>query len=250
VRPSSVHQTVRFAPPQALRDRDNDCLIAKTDERTGIVLSTLQDDKELRLQLTLSASQVSGQPTVKQAGNPAQFLGVILYGPRNRLDDVDAFVRQCRFKLNDPFRCDENVPYMNPQRLSTTYGPLQMTYDLPDFQNESTTAFAGSASNVLEGFETTDLLQEATDPHGLCTALQPYVIILPTKRKLESNHADTSDKRSPSSTGESRVSTRQKTEWVGCARMLEIMAQNKHVPRRGPYGEVGCWQTRWVSGRP
>jgi hypothetical protein len=135
--PAFAHETVRFTPPRALHRRKDNILVGQSDKRTGEILSRLQSDDELRLQLTLSAAPVAAAPGVNSSKDLAQYLGIIIYGPKSRLCDVGDFVSQCRCYLNDPFGCEHNVPYMNPQCLFTLHGCLQLTFDLPQPQQQS-----------------------------------------------------------------------------------------------------------------
>jgi hypothetical protein len=173
--PTLANETVLFTPPRSLHRRRDNVLAGQSDERMGEILSRLQSDDELQLHLILSTAPVAAAPEMKSSNGLAQFLGIIIYGPKSRLHDVGDFVSQCRCYLNDPFGCEQNVPYMNPQCLFTLRGSLQLTFDLPQPQQQSFVDFTRSSSDLLEGLETTDRFEEAADPPALRTALQTYV---------------------------------------------------------------------------
>jgi hypothetical protein len=193
--PTFAHETVIFTPPRALHRGRDYLLIAQSDGRTGEILTRLHSDDELWLQLTLSAAPVAAAPEVKSFKGSAQFLGIIIYGPKSRLHDVGDFVTQCHCYLDDPFGCEHNVPYMNPQCLFTLRGYPQLTFDLPQPPQQSFTDFTRSSSDILEGFETTDHFEEAADPPALRTALQAYVKDAHKKHLLNLGSTGTNVKR-------------------------------------------------------
>jgi hypothetical protein len=179
--PAPDHEAVLFTPPQLLHRCSNAELVGQVDKTTGEILSRLAADDELQLQLTLSTSSVATESSAKPVATPLRFLGITIYGPRSRLNDVGDFISQCRCYLEDPFACDRNVPYMNPQCLVTLHRRPQMTFDLPQAQLQTITGFTQTSADVLKDFETTDCFEEAANPPALKTTLQAYVLTMPTK---------------------------------------------------------------------
>jgi hypothetical protein len=169
------HEAVLFTPPQSLHRCSNDDLIGQSDINTGEILSRLAADDELQLQLTLYTSRIGAESGARPVTASSRFLEITIYGPRSRLSDVGDFVTRCCCYLDDPYECDRNVPYMNPQCLFTIHERPQMTYDLCRHQHQALTDFAQSSSDVLKDFETTDRFEEAADPAALLTTLQAYV---------------------------------------------------------------------------
>ncbi|KAF2728957.1 hypothetical protein EJ04DRAFT_84209 [Polyplosphaeria fusca] len=149
--------------------------LGRLDEHSFNALSKLQADGELHLQLTFTSTPVTPVQGSKSPSGTVGFLSIIFYGPRRRLDDVGYFATQCGYYLEDPIDCDRNVPYMNPQCLSTIYKEPQMTFDMagPE-QQHRVEDFSQTPYDLLAGFETTGKLAEAPTPSALRTQLKPH----------------------------------------------------------------------------
>lgn len=150
-------------------------MVGQLDSRVGEILRTLAADGELTLQLALSAFPIAAGPDTKPSQKATHFLGIIIYGPRHRFNDVGDFVTGCGCFLEDPVGCDRNVPYMNPQCLFSLHESPPMTFDLRHIQQQSMTDFTRTSADILAGFETTAHIHESADPAALRTTLKPYV---------------------------------------------------------------------------
>lgn len=141
--------------------------IGKLEDHNSEVLAKLAADGDIDLQLEYMAEE-SGKPRRKKQ---ACVLRVILYGPENISDDVGEFLTRCGHYLQDPFGCNRNVPYLNPQRLSSLEGHLPMTYELQQEHNNEFDSFEGVIDDVLAHFETTEVLAPSDTPSSLRTKL-------------------------------------------------------------------------------
>ncbi|PSN61328.1 hypothetical protein BS50DRAFT_504751 [Corynespora cassiicola Philippines] len=152
--------------------------LGRLDDHTREALSTLQADGELHLQLTYSTTPLTPENSTKPPRGTVGFLSTILYGPRGRLYDVGYFTAQCGHYLEDPLGCDRNVPYLNPQCLSSIYEEPPMTFDLINLGQHQVDDFMPKPCDLLAGFETTDELGESHTPNALCTQLKSFVNII------------------------------------------------------------------------
>jgi hypothetical protein len=78
----------------------------------------------------------------------------ILYGKEDLADCVGSFLDEVNLYLQDPFLCDQNVPYKNPHCLTSLLAEPRMTFDLPE-----PGAAAGAVLSLpdhLKALETTD----------------------------------------------------------------------------------------------
>lgn len=148
--------------------------IGKPDEHTSEILERLFAEPELVSQLTLRKDAFVSDSHTKLKRRPVGYLSIIIYGPRNFLASVGDFMTRCGRYLEDPVGCDRNVPYLNPQCLFSMHEHPPMTFDLShafDVEAGDTTHY----SDILAGFETTDILFETPTPDLLRTSLKPYV---------------------------------------------------------------------------
>lgn len=107
-----------------------DAPIGRLDDFAGELLLRLVDDDDLILQFLLPSTPITPAAERKSAKNASKFLGVIIYGPRCRLNDVGDFMTQAGCYLDDPVGCDRNVPYMNPQCIFSLHEQPPMTFEL------------------------------------------------------------------------------------------------------------------------
>ncbi|KAI9710148.1 MAG: hypothetical protein M1820_002950 [Bogoriella megaspora] len=135
------------------------------------MISRIASDGELVLVMSCSL------PTNGNTSRRRRAIGsldAILYGPKGRADDVGDFVEKCGYYLQEPSGCDRNVPYCNPQCLSSLDEPLPMTFDLRKQICHTVHDFVGETNNVLSDFETTEILAESQTPSALYTELQVH----------------------------------------------------------------------------
>lgn len=175
VAPSVAQEIVGFDPPRTLRYHTSEHVAGSLDNRLGAILDTLTGDGEIILQLTLSTSPLAPDLAPKVSRGATHFLRITIYGPKKMFSKLGEFVNKCGCYLEDPVDCDRNVPYMNPQLLSSIYENLPMTFDLPRLQPQNIGNFVRAPVDVLAGFETTISIDQSTDPTALSTSLKPYV---------------------------------------------------------------------------
>ncbi|EUC41874.1 hypothetical protein COCMIDRAFT_53050, partial [Bipolaris oryzae ATCC 44560] len=163
---------IHFEPPRTLRCGVADAPVGRLDDFAGELLLRLVDDDDLILQLLLSSTPIAPAAERKSAKKASKFLGVIIYGPRCRLNDVGDFMTQAGCYLDDPVSCDRNVPYMNPQCLFSLHEQPPMTLELLQPQQPHIHDYSRASLDVLSGFETTDDLELSNTPTALCTELK------------------------------------------------------------------------------
>ncbi|OAL43119.1 hypothetical protein IQ07DRAFT_593302 [Pyrenochaeta sp. DS3sAY3a] len=167
-------EAVVFQPPRILRHKTKGILLGQLDDRLGAILTTLANDGEIILQLALSKSPIAAEVMKKSFREATWFLGIIVYGPKRVLEEVGDFMNKCDCFLEDPVNCDRNVPYLNPQLLSSIYEDPPMTFDLPQLQQPNVQDFSRASTDILAGFETIDSIEEAANPTSLRTTLKPH----------------------------------------------------------------------------
>jgi len=132
-------------------------------------LSKLAVDGEIELQLRCSTGI---DPAKSPRGKCFISLDAIIYGPRQRADNVGDFVAACGYYLQDPLGCAKNVVYFNPHRLACLHGYSPMTFDLLQHNSLPVKDVTGMANDILAQFETTDVLDEEPTPPALSTPLK------------------------------------------------------------------------------
>ena len=157
-----------LGPNSTVHRRVDGSNIGRLEDCASEVMAKLAADGEIELQLdyTTEESEKSRRKTA------AYFLQVILYGPKRLADDVGDFIAKCGYYLQDPLGCARNVPYLNPQRLSSLDGCLPMTFDLQQERHYRIEEFTRSADDILANFETTEVFEKAKTPCALRTNLQ------------------------------------------------------------------------------
>lgn len=110
--------------------------------------------------------------------NDLQYLlNAIIYGPRNFAQGVGDYLAKCKMYLQDPLRCDRDVPYLNPHLLTRT-DDVVMTSSLkaePDVSSMTQGVVTMEASKDLFSQNCDDSHLQLTDPpHQLQTGLYRY----------------------------------------------------------------------------
>lgn len=160
-------EPVRLNSGNKLHRLDDGKQIGTLESRAAEALFILGADGQLELQLSYSAIS---EPCKGQSRKLAGSLNVILYGPKDLADDVGDFVGKCGYYLQDPSGCDRDVPYCNPQCLSSLDGDLPMTFDL--HQHYHVDNFTRATNDIFSGFETTEVLAQTRTPSALRTQLR------------------------------------------------------------------------------
>lgn len=140
------------------------------DSHAAELLSKITADQQFELQYSY---RLKSEIDKGQQGSIVGRLDVILYGPKGRADDIGDFLGRSGYYLQDPSGCYRNVPYLNPQCLSSLNGHLKMTFDLCDEQEYHVDEFSRENVDLLADFETTENLAETPTPSALRTELLP-----------------------------------------------------------------------------
>ncbi|OAL07654.1 hypothetical protein IQ06DRAFT_13635 [Phaeosphaeriaceae sp. SRC1lsM3a] len=172
--PRSNELPIRFESPRTLHHGHLNSPIGRLDDYGGELLMRLVADDELILQLLLSPSPVGPSTEKKLPKTASKYLGVIIYGPRRRISDVGEFVTKAGVYLDDPVKCDRNVPYMNPQCLFSLHERLPMTFELLQPQESQISDFSRASLDVLSGFESADDVDLSESPVALRTELKMH----------------------------------------------------------------------------
>lgn len=167
------------------------CPVSKPDEHTSKILKRLFANPELVSQLTLQKDALISDNHTTLKRRLVGYLSIIIYSLRNYLASVGNFITQCGRYLEDPIRCDRNVPYLNPQCLFSMHKNPPITFSLSQAFNieaEDKTHY----SNILASFKTTNSLSKTPTPNLLQTSLKPYVDghviqVLPTHNKEQTS---------------------------------------------------------------
>ncbi|KAF2178931.1 hypothetical protein K469DRAFT_597911 [Zopfia rhizophila CBS 207.26] len=167
---NSAPEPAFLGPNNTIHRRVDGSNIGTLEDHASEVLAKLAADGQIELQLDYTTEE-SGKARRKTA---VYFLRVILYGPETLADDVGDFTTKCGYYLQDPSGCARNVPYLNPQRLSSLDGCLPMTFDLHQEQHHRIDKFTRAADDILANFETTEVLVQAETPCALRTKLQVH----------------------------------------------------------------------------
>jgi SWI/SNF-related matrix-associated actin-dependent regulator of chromatin subfamily A3 len=145
-----------------------------TDSNTRQLLSALQQEGDLELQIQVLVEQT----TARESGRRLQIskiltvcvqLIIIVYGPIHLFEDVGEFFQDNDCYLQEPRGCDRNVRYRNPHCISGLDHDTAWTLHLEPAQDECEQT--ASPVDLLTGLETEELLPEAEDPPGLETPL-------------------------------------------------------------------------------
>ena len=125
----------------------------------------------------VARSRTSSKTTVKrQKIDQTLELCAVLYGSPALSSAVGTFTAKCGLYLQHPEHCDRNVPYQNPQCLSSDSGTTVFTLEL---QNLIKVNKLGSeiAANPIDFFADTsvrDVLPDAATPCSLSTELYKH----------------------------------------------------------------------------
>ncbi|KAJ3578996.1 hypothetical protein NPX13_g1566 [Xylaria arbuscula] len=150
------------------RSSDGAC-VGKIEDRALNCLFKINNEDRVEIQFMLKT--VTSQICKKRAARLVGLASAIIYGPQDLGDDVGYFLDRCNYFLQDPFRCERNVPYNNPHCISTLFETPRMTFDLrsPDLGTHGFTV-----SDSLQALETTGNLPEWPQPAALKTGLHPH----------------------------------------------------------------------------
>ncbi|KAI0436417.1 hypothetical protein F4803DRAFT_566867 [Xylaria telfairii] len=143
--------------------------VGKLEDRATECLLKLGDEEGVEIQFMFKTT--AGHAYFKRRATLVASASAIIYGPEELSDDAGEFLDRCDYVLQDPFRCERNVPYKNPHCLSTLFETPKMTFELHN-PNPDQNAFTLSVS--LKGLETTETLPEWPQPAALKTELHGH----------------------------------------------------------------------------
>jgi len=144
------------------------------DPQSVEVMKVLSEDSTIVTQiLILPPAAPSSGKRIQGSSKPPYSVSVIIYGPIEMFDDIGIFFQECGLYLQDPIRCDRNVPYRNPHRLSVPEDQVQLTFDLMQSRSDSSTRQLHKPDS-LDGLIIHRELLELETPHLLKTQLLPY----------------------------------------------------------------------------
>lgn len=138
------------------------------------IVQALLDEPSLRLQASCTVGSLQPQ---KATAKPVQLgpishpceLSIIIYGPKELLDDVGEFFQDLEMYLQDPKDCEWDVKYCNPHRLSSlNINDCPMTSSLcgPGARLDQTLfQMIPGESDVLDVLDGSQDLPEADQPH-------------------------------------------------------------------------------------
>ena len=154
--------------------------LGKLEERLGKILHklTVEGGIEFQLYFQLKDGQTSqrtrrfqGKP--RHAGSNAS-LQVIIYGPFHCYNAVGDFLTECSLFLQDPFRCDRNVPYCNPHLLSYIAEERITTFQLNTTQGSRQIEQSGVQQDPFTLLRSEKLLSETEPSSSLAAKLYRY----------------------------------------------------------------------------
>jgi hypothetical protein len=111
------------------RSLDDTC-VGQLDNTILECFSKLIQQENITIQLMLKA--VSNLVGRGKRPRVVAHAVAILYGREDVADYVGSFLDDVKLYLQDPFLCEQNVPYKNPHCLLSDFEELRMTFDLPE----------------------------------------------------------------------------------------------------------------------
>ncbi|KAK2805068.1 hypothetical protein FQN50_006313 [Emmonsiellopsis sp. PD_5] len=159
------------ASENILRSKVDGSTIGSLDLSHFTILSSLSEQQDVELQMVLSVSSTGKRDN---EGTPSEFprLSAIICGPLNMFDEIGEYLGENELFLQDPYGCERNVKYRNPQRLSGLDDGVPMTFDLaqPSAKHETLC----SPVDLLQGFESCLDVIEVETPKALRTSLHKH----------------------------------------------------------------------------
>lgn len=140
-------------------------IVRKLTETDGIVLQFEVCRRRRRPQeplLSVSPRRTSGKSVLE--------LSITIYGPVEHADKVGKFLVHCELYLQDPQRCDLQVPYRNPQSFWAQEGDESRV--IQDTAPVSEQQFFKAPPDLLQDLEYDGELAKAQQPSALKTELR------------------------------------------------------------------------------
>ena len=160
--PSLVRAQLRY-DGTIQRSIDGAC-VGQLEKTITECFSRLVEQENIQIQLMVKAlSILDGR---RKGQRVVAHVAAILYGQEELADCVGSFLDDVRLYLQDPFLCEQNVPYKNPHCLPSMLEELRMTFDLPEPGAVAVAAL--SMPEHLKALETAnDFPEWAQKPSGL-----------------------------------------------------------------------------------
>ncbi|EEU43830.1 uncharacterized protein NECHADRAFT_74036 [Fusarium vanettenii 77-13-4] len=146
------------------------------------IMEALLDVPSLKFQATCTVDDIPSQSAMKTSRlGPVSVpcaLSVIVYGPRDMCENVGDFFQDIDMYLQDPKRCDLDVKYCNPHRLSSlNIDECPMTSDLAASVMHLDTALFEDVSRetgLLDIFDSSQNLPETPQPQAILSCLKKH----------------------------------------------------------------------------
>lgn len=153
--------------------KSSDCAyVGRLSEKARKCLFSISARDHVGIQFMIqSCSSPSARSTATKTQPTAS---AIIYGPREIADDVGDTLDTLGLCLQEPYACDQNVPYLNPHCLDTAFGggPLKTTFDIARARDSLKPGETFHVEKFFAGFEA-EYGSEQPTPSGLQTELLP-----------------------------------------------------------------------------
>ncbi len=167
--------TLTWAGGQTLRDPNTGQQYGMLPVHISNVMTLLSESIGATFQVILQAGKPSAGTNLTELRKPptseAFQVSVIVYGPSHEAVEVGEWLDKCNLFLQEPERCDRNVPYRNPQSLSFDDQEIIMTFEIENMRTREDAAEDCHSLHVLADLGNDDLLEEAEQPAIIATPL-------------------------------------------------------------------------------
>jgi SWI/SNF-related matrix-associated actin-dependent regulator of chromatin subfamily A3 len=154
----------------------NGTRLGTVSQRTSKIIQTLQSTPDIAMRCfakNVSSSNCNDDALSRKSCCKGTWqLCINIYGPTRQFEPLGDFMDACGIYLQDPERCDRNVAYRNPHRLSRIDGIILYTQSLPNI--EAVVEVEDNIANpldLLEAVEENEALPLSPPPSALRTAL-------------------------------------------------------------------------------
>jgi SWI/SNF-related matrix-associated actin-dependent regulator of chromatin subfamily A3 len=166
--------TVSLERNGELRLEEERFLVGQLDDQTRKIIHGFMQEDSMDLQVSCvvkaqrsAAKRKPGLPTICPVGT----LSVIIYGPLRMFDEVGEYMGTCGLFLQDPKKCDRNVRYRNPHRMSglSEHAPWTLEQQMDEITILRETV--QRSIDYLAEVDAKQNLPETSTPHCLKTEL-------------------------------------------------------------------------------
>ena len=154
--------------------------LGKLEERLAKILCRLNAERNVEFQLYFQIKddhtnhgKRAAKVQARYAGPPA-LLQVIIYGPFHYYNSIGDFLAECSLYLQDPYRCDRNVPYCNPHLLTCSDEERLTTFQLNTTQGSRQIEESGAQVDPFDLLRSEKAFSETEPPPSIITTLYRY----------------------------------------------------------------------------